>query len=82
MAYRIVDGKKIELSHEEESALLAEWSQNDLENGKEKIKQQMKMLETQQTPRRIREAFISGDISFFEEIEIQIQELRQQLAQL
>ena len=41
---------------------------------------QIEELEAKQTPRRIREALLSGDHSFIESIEAQIAALRSQLA--
>lgn len=46
----------------------------------ELIRQQIAELESQQTPRRIREALLSGDHSFIESIEAQIAALRTQLS--
>lgn len=44
------------------------------------ILRQIAELESHQTPRRIREALLSGDHSFIESIEAQIAALRSQLA--
>lgn len=43
------------------------------------ILEQIAVLEAQITPRRIREALLSGDMSFIAELDVQIAQLRQQL---
>ena len=48
-------------------------------NARQLILNEIKQLEEQVTPRRIREAVISGDKSFIEDIEAQIVELRKHI---
>jgi len=43
------------------------------------IQEQIAAIEVQITPRRIREALLSGDMSFIAALDVQIAQLRQQL---
>ena len=77
--HRMVNGQKVYLTEEEEIALRAEWAANSLRAAKDKIKGQIQNLENQITPRRIREAIVTQDYTFIQDIENQITTLRNQL---
>ena len=67
-----------EISDEEARAMLSALTPKATES--DVIRRQIAELESHQTPRRIREALLSGDHSFIESIEAQIAVLRNQLA--
>lgn len=75
----MVDGVEVIMSAEEEAALRAEWVVNQAQVAIDVKKNQIATLEAQVTPRRIREALISGNNTFIEGIEAQITTLRNQL---
>ena len=58
---------------------VANYTKEIIENKEKDIKEAIFMLESQITPRRVREAMLSGDFSFIQEINSQIEALRQQL---
>lgn len=77
--HKMVNGEQVLLTEEEETELRAEWAANAQRATKNKIKGQIANLEAQITARRIREAILTGDNTFIQNIETQIQALRNQL---
>ena len=75
----MVDGVEVILTEEEEAALRAEWAVNQAQAAIDAKKRQIASLEKQITPRRIREALLSNDKSFIQDIDNQITTLRNQL---
>jgi hypothetical protein len=77
--HKMVNGEQVPLTEQEEAELRAEWAANAQRAIKDKIRGQIAILEAQITSRRIREAILSGDNTFIQGIETQIQALRNQL---
>lgn len=76
---KMVNGIEVEMTAEEVSERQAEEAVAITKAATRNILNQIAELENQITPRRMREALVSGDFTFIENIENQIQTLRGQL---
>lgn len=78
---KLVNGEYVDLSDEEQEELNALRQAALTEQPKEEIRNQIKALESQITPRRIREAVLDSESpqGWLADIESQIQQLRSQL---
>ena len=79
--HRLLDGVPQYLNEQEIAELRIKQAANAVRAARENILQQIQDLETLVTPRRLREAILSGDKSFIQTIESDIQALRTQLTQ-
>lgn len=82
MTQKLVNGELVDLTPEEEAQREAEYLAEQAQAEKNRILSDIYALEASVTPRRQREAILAIDTTWLADIEIQIGQLRQQLAEL
>lgn len=82
MTQKLVNGELVDLTPEEESQREANYIADQAQAEKNRILSDIYTLEASVTPRRQREAILNIDVTWLADIELQIGQLRQQLASM
>ncbi len=80
MTQKLVNGELVDLTPEEEAQREANYIAEQAQAEKNRILSDIYALEASVTPRRQREAILSIDTTWLADVELQIGQLRQQLA--
>jgi hypothetical protein len=81
MTQKLVNGELVDLTPEEEAQREAEYLAEQAQAEKNRILSDIYALEASVTPRRQREAILAIDTTWLADVELQIGQLRQQLAE-
>jgi len=80
MTQKLVNGELVDLTPEEEAQREANYIADQAQAEKNRILSDIYTLEASVTPRRQREAILAIDTTWLADVELQIAQLRQQLA--
>ena len=82
MTQKLENGVLVDLTPEEEAQREAEYLAEQAQAEKNRILSDIYAIEASVTPRRQREAILAIDTTWLADVELQIAQLRQQLAEL